>query len=76
MKRNTQSILAAGLALVYLLGSYKGYLALWADGNPDPKQIFPCPINSLPQEDREALERGIYIGNSESLSRYLEDFLS
>ena len=64
------------LALAFMLGSYKGYLALWADGNPQPRQIYPCPVASLPQADREALEKGIYIGTKDALSRYLEDFLS
>ena len=76
MKPKSTNILSILLALTFLLGSYKGYLALWEDGDPKPKKIFPCPVSSLPAADQEALEKGIYIGTKNGLSRYLEDFLS
>lgn len=76
MKRKTPNKLATLLVLTFLLGTYKGYLALWADGDPEPKQIFPCPVSSLPKADQDALEKGIYIGTNDELSRRLEDFLS
>lgn len=64
------------LMFTFLLGSYKGYLALWQDNDPEPKQIYPCAVASLPDADREALEKGIYIGTNDELSRRLEDYLS
>lgn len=64
------------MTFVFMLGSYKGYLALWADGNPEPRQIYPCPVSSLPQADQQALEKGIYIGTNSELARRLEDYLS
>ena len=76
MKQLKSNISIFLLAVTFLLGSYKGYLALWADGDPEPKQVFPCPISSLPASDQEALEKGIYVGTKDGLSRYLEDYLS
>ena len=76
MKHRFTKTAAMLLALTFVLGSYKGYLALWEDNDPDPKQIFPCPVSSLPQADQEALEKGIYIGSNNELSRLLEDYLS
>ena len=59
-----------------LLGSYKGYLALWTEGQPDPMQIFPCPVASLPEKDRMALEEGLQVRSHLELDMILEDFLS
>ena len=66
----------AAAALAFLLGSYKGYLALWKDGKSDPCQIFPCPVDSLPEADRIALEEGILARSRIELDQILEDYLS
>ena len=63
-------------ALGYILGSFKGYLALWKDNGPEPVQIFPCPVDSLPEEDRISLENGIYARSDIELEALLEDYLS
>ena len=68
--------LAAAAALAFLLGSCKGYLALWKDGSADPFQIFPCPVDSLPEADRLALEAGIPARSRIELEQILEDYLS
>ena len=44
------------LALYLLLGSWKGYLALFEKGKEEPRQIFPCQISTLPEADQAALE--------------------
>ena len=31
----------AALALMFLLGNHKGYLALWKEDSPEPCQISP-----------------------------------
>ena len=67
---------AAALALAWILGSCKGYLALWKEGDPEPFQIFPCPVDSLPEEDRLALEEGIPARSRIELDQILEDYLS
>ena len=66
----------AALTLMFLLGSHKGYLALWKEDNPDPYQIFPVKVESLPQADQEALSRGIPARSDLELAGLLEDFLS
>lgn len=68
--------LSLGLMLVYLLGVRGGYVALWQDEDPEPVTVFPYAVASLPQEDQEALFRGIVIKNEEDLRYRLEDFLS
>ena len=68
--------IAPALALYLLLGSWKGYVALFDKGSAEPRQIFPCPVDSLPEEDRKALEAGIPIRNQRDLGQALEDYLS
>ena len=38
-----------------LLGSWKGYVALFEKGKEEPRQIFPCLVDSLPDEDQQIL---------------------
>lgn len=64
------------LFLAFLLGSYKGYIALWHGDNPEPAKIFPYRTTMLPPADQQALEKGIPIESSEDLARLLEDYLS
>ena len=71
-KRAVSRILLLGM----LLGSYKGYGALFDKGASEPKQIFPYAVSSLPAADQEALENGIPVRNHEALDRLLEDYLS
>ena len=68
--------LSALFALMFLLGNYKGYLALWKEDSPEPFQIFPLQIAFLPKQDQDALERGIPARSETELSSLLEDFLS
>ena len=67
---------SALLTLMFLLGNYKGYLALWKEDRPEPFQIFPLQIASLPEQDQAALENGIRARSETELSSLLEDFLS
>lgn len=68
--------ITAFLALSLVLGSWKGYLALFEKGSPEPRQIFPCSVSSLPTADQQMLESGIPIRNAEQLRQALEDYLS
>ena len=68
--------LSALFALMFLLGNYKGYLALWKEDCPEPFQVFPLQVASLPQADQTALENGIRARSETELSSLLEDFLS
>jgi hypothetical protein len=62
--------------LSLLLGSWKGYVALYQKGASEPIQIFPCAIASLPLTDQASLESGIPIRNERDLQQVLEDYLS
>ena len=64
------------LALYVVLGSWKGYVALFEKGHTEPRQIFPTMVTSLPPADQEALEQGIIIRNERDLQQLLEDYLS
>lgn len=64
------------LALYLVLGCWKGYVALFDKGAAEPRQIFPTPVEALPEADRQALEEGIVIRNDRDLNQLLEDYLS
>lgn len=71
--RGLSSAIAAFLVIV---GSWKGYLALFDPGKQEPKQIFPRLVSSLPEADQKALEAGISVRNQRDLESLLEDYLS
>ena len=73
MKRRLFSAL---LALYVVIGTWKGYMALFDQGAAEPKQIFPCPVEALPESDQLALEKGIIVRNQRDLQQLLEDYLS
>jgi len=61
---------------MFLLGNHKGYLALWKEDHPEPCQIFPVKVDSLPETDQTALDQGIPARSEMELAQLLEDFLS
>ena len=67
---------AAFFALYVVIGTWKGYVALFDPGAAEPKQIFPCPVEALPEIDQQALENGIIVRNQRDLQQLLEDYLS
>ena len=67
---------AVFLALYVVIGTWKGYVALFDQGADEPKQIFPCPVEALPESDQEALKNGIIVRNQRDLQQLLEDYLS
>lgn len=77
MKRNTPlQILCHILILGFLVGAYKGRLAVWKGDDPQPYRVYPCPVYLLPKEERNALQRGIRIDSMDDLAQFLENFLS
>ena len=64
------------LALYLILGTWKGYVALFRSGKQEPWQIFPTLAESLPEPDQAALEEGIVIRSEKKLQQLLEDYLS
>ena len=71
-----QRLLTAVLALYVVLGSWKGYVAVFRPGKEEPWQIYPTPVSSLPEEDRKALEEGIVVRNQRKLEQLIEDYTS
>ncbi len=63
-------------ALYVVLGSWKGYVAIFEGRSAQPRQIFPCLVASLPPEDQQALAQGIRVRNDRDLRQLLEDYLS
>ena len=76
MKDCSQKTLCTLLLFMYLLGSHKGYLALWKEDRAEPFQIYPVRVSSLPETDQLSLEKGITARSDMELSSLLEDFLS
>ena len=76
MRYERQRILSLLAAVGFVLGTCKGYLALWKEGEPEPFQIFPVKVDQLPEADRKQLEEGIPARSEIELSSLLEDFLS
>lgn len=69
--------LAATILLLYvILGSWKGYLAVFEGAAKEPRQIYPLKIEALPAEDQQALAEGILIRSPNRLRELLEDYLS
>ena len=71
--KRSLSLLAAWYLL---LGTWKGYVALFENGNEEPRQIFPCAVDTLPEADQKALADKIPIRNPRDLQQALEDYLS
>lgn len=76
MRSTARRTISLFLLSAFLLGSHKGYLALWKDDRQEPFQIFPVKVDSLPAADQEALAAGIPARSEIELSSLLEDFLS
>ena len=64
------------LCLGYLLGVYRGQIALWKEPDPKPIRVFPYSVSMLPKQDQRALENGIRADSIIELTRRLEDYLS
>ena len=69
-------ILPPLLALYVVLGSWKGYVAIFEKDSAQPRQIFPTQVTTLPMPDQLALEKGIIVRNQRDLDQLLEDYLS
>ena len=76
MHRMHYKAISAALALSLTLGCWKGYVALFETGKPEPRQIFPTEVRSLPPVDQQALADGIVIRSEKRLQQLLEDYLS
>lgn len=75
-RKRLQKWLTTAMLGGYLLGIYRGSVALWKDDDPTPIRIFPCSVITLPYDVRQALQSGIHIETEADLQRLLEDYLS
>ncbi len=64
------------LLLYLVLGTWKGYVALFEGAKTEPRQIFATATASLPEADQAALEKGIIVRNDRDLQALLDDYLS
>lgn len=71
-----QTLLTHLMLLTFLLGIHNGRVALWKEPDPEPMKVFPYPVSALPNEVRQALEKGIRIDSMEDLDKLLENFCS
>ena len=71
-----KSLVSWLLALYWVLGSWKGYVAIYNPGETEPWQIYPRKIADLTPEQQTLLAEGITIRNERDLNGLLEDFLS
>lgn len=76
MHRMKYSFATAVVSMGLLLGCWKGRVALFQAGDPDPVQVYPVSITLLPPADQKALEDKIAIGSAAELTTLLEDLLS
>lgn len=72
---NRKPLISLLLAFGFILGIKDGYIALWKDGEADPR-VFPYRAEMLPEQDRSRLEQGIRIEKGSELERLIEDYLS
>lgn len=63
-------------AVKYILGEYKGRLAVYSGGKSEPDLVFDVYIHYLPELDREQLQKGIPVTDYEELVRLIEDYSS
>ena len=76
MHRLSQRNISLLLCLGLLLGSFRGFVALFEEGKSEPRQVFPYSVASLPPEDQDALRKGIPVPSEKALQHMLEDFMS
>lgn len=74
MKR--QKSIGIGILLTLLLGTYRGYIALWNDSVVEPCRIYPYKSSLLPESEQDKLANGIPIRDEEHLHSLLQDYLS
>ena len=63
------------LCLGFLMGIYRGRIALWYNGEQSPSYVLPIPVFILPQEDKNALAQGIRFDSIEDLKGLLDQYL-
>lgn len=60
----------------YLLRTYEGKLALFSTDLVKPDMVFDVYVRTLPEFDRDQLERGVRVPDYEKLTSLIEDYIS
>lgn len=60
----------------YILGQHEGKLAIYKANSSTPIEIFDIYISSLPEHDKEELEKGIHASSEEEFQILIEDYTS
>ncbi|MCI8648854.1 MAG: hypothetical protein HFG20_01925 [Anaerotruncus sp.] len=60
----------------YLLRTYEGKLAIFTNDLVTPDLVFDVYVKTLPEYDREELERGVRVEDYEKLIARIEDYIS
>ena len=76
MENKLKRGMMTAMLLSLILGSWKGYIAIFDQGETEPRQIFPNTVASLPPADQEALNQGIPVRTEQQMQQLLEDYLS
>ena len=72
-KRNLACLL---LLLSFILGTSRGFVAVWRDDDPQPWLVTDMPVSALPKADQDALEQGIRLPDDMPMAQALEDYCS
>ncbi|MEM1484777.1 hypothetical protein V6615_07815 [Oscillospiraceae bacterium PP1C4] len=60
----------------YLLRTYEGKLAVFTTDLVQPDMVFDVYVRTLPELDKEELERGVRVENYDKLTALIEDYIS
>lgn len=60
----------------FLLGIYRGKIAIWKSGDKNPAFVSPYSASLLPEADQKRLKDGIYFETESQLRKAVEDYLS
>ncbi len=58
----------------YIIGIYKGYVAVYKYGSDEPFKITEVPVSSLTPGDEVLLTKGIEVADDKELQKRLEDY--
>lgn len=58
----------------YILTEYDGRLAVFIDGENMPVTVYNTYTDTLPQQDKELIQKGIRVEGTEKLQRLIEDY--
>lgn len=58
----------------YIIGIYKGYVAVFKYGNGIPFRITDVPVSTLTEGDKLILAKGIRVADDDELNKRLEDY--